>query len=196
MAGADVPADREGDDGHRQRGARAQRQDDRPSVFVQRRAILFDAVEPVQGALDLAHEHGGGHQRTDGSRDQRHRVMGAGLLRLTRGLGQHLPSRPRCDRPQRVDDQFSSAAGPQDARQADERDHSLHEDQRRRIGHRARVAESIGPPQTPEGVSHERPPSDVFERLFRVVTGQPVRLRDCVRSAHDPSLSGTHTVIA
>ena len=165
-------------------------------VLLQRRPVLFDAVEAVQRSLDLAHQGHAGDERGDPHDDQ-HRVLARRARRVgvEDGVGQRLPRGARYRFDDGTHDGRAQVGVAERGRDSDEDDESLHQQERRDERQRPRVAEAVGGTEADERVTHQLLPPRAAERLTRLVAAELPGLGDEPRCAHAAS-SGTQIVTA
>ena len=102
---AQRPTEGEQADRHGEQSPDAHREEERAPVLLHGRAILLDAVDPVQPSLELSHRGGGGDEPPDRpERDADVVVVRAGLLRLVDRDREEVRDRARSRALDRPDD--------------------------------------------------------------------------------------------
>ena len=150
----------------------------------------------LSARFELPEEGRGGEQAPcEAERDRHGLVAVAGLLRLARRCGEQLTRRAGCDPPGEGDHRFAERRVAQRAREADEGDRALDDDEHAQERERPSMAEAVRHPQALEGVDQKVTSTIATQRLECVVAGEVSRLGDEVRGAHC-SPSGTMTLIA
>jgi phosphoglycolate phosphatase-like HAD superfamily hydrolase len=196
----DLVADRvpEGDEHERRRGDRpgGDHQQQAEPVLAEERPVLLDPVDAVEPALELTHRRGPRDERTEQADHQRqHPTVDPGRPGLFDGGRHHLAGRPGDGALDGRHDAAAEAGVAEYRRQPDERDHSLHQDQRCHQPERTGVAEAVRDAQALHRVLHQADPSDPLDRRHGVVARELPGLRDDCGRAH-ASLVGTHTTMA
>ena len=157
---------------------------------------MLDAVQAIQTAFDLPHQGAARDQHGGAAHDERDvAVSRAGPVGLVHGLREQLTGGTGHGRPEGAHDQIAGCAGPQRARESDQRDDALHRHERGEERERARVAEPVGGAHALEPVPRELEAARAQEGVPRVVPGQGPGLRHFAGDAHRPSPSGTQTSI-
>ena len=170
---------------------------ERAPVLPQGGTVALDAVEAVHRALDLPEQRGPGDDGSDRSqRECQRTTLPTSLVRLLDRVRQDRARGPREDVPEHPDDGVADPSLPERARQANESDDALHQDQGCDEGHRASVAEPVGGPQPFERVPQQPDGARRLQGLLDVRSGQFPGLGDWVRGAHRFPSSGTQTEMA
>ncbi len=177
-------------------GADGESEEECEPVLLRGRSIGLDAVDAVQGSLELPQRRGCGEEAAGkAEHDGDPLVTIADRLRLGGRGSQQLTRRTGSRALDRCDDGFAERVVAEDTGETDERDGALDDDEHAEEGEASSVAEAVRDSKALERVDEEVPASVQTQRLERVVSGEIPGLGDEVRGAHR-SPSGTMTLIA
>src|SRR5512132_1418527 len=160
----------ERDEGGRDQQPRGDGEGERVHVLAGGGAILFDPVDPVQSALQLAHQDHAGDQDGHDSEDQgRRAIRRAGLMRLVHGLCHQLARRTRRGALKRLHAQVGEVALADCTSETEHDDDPLDHDQHRDERHAASVTRPVGRSEPAKGVTRQTGAAGGLERFPCVV---------------------------